>query len=223
MNFTKLPTMKISNPFSNSPVIAEKINWILKMGSYTVIILLITLLGFGIFYLNIKYEQNILMNHKVSIETDKAFKGQSGIVIDATTDIIKREGKLDDNIAKQYAIWIFDSAAKYAVDPMLLLSVISIESRFDYKAVSPTGPIGLMQIAASYHKDKATAAQLFDPQRNIQVGAQILKEYSDMSSSIVETLLRFNGSLGGAPVYATKVILNKRKFEAEVMTAMIKS
>lgn len=223
MKYNKLPMMEIKNPLSLTPTISAKINKILRGIKYTVITAVIATAGVSAFYLNVKHEQNILLSQKLLQETDKAASGQSSVVLDATKDIIKREGKLSDNVAKQYAIWIFDSAAKYAVDPMLILSVIFIESKFNYKAISPTGPIGLMQIASSYHRDKATTAELFDPKKNIQVGTQILKEYGDMSSSAIETLLRFNGSLGGAPIYATKVLYNKNKFETEVMTAMTKA
>ena len=213
--------MVIRNPF-DSPKITEKlvtIGNIVKIGAYTVSAIAIVSCAM---YLNIKNEQRIELDQKVQFQTDKALKQQSGVVLDATAEIIKREGGLDLSLAKQYAVWIFDSAAKYAVDPMLILSVISIESKFNYKAISPTGPLGLMQIASSYHRDKATPAELFDPKKNIRVGTQILREYSDRSNTQIETLLRYNGSLGvESPIYATKVLQNKRKFENEVMKAVV--
>lgn len=215
MKHTRLPTINIQ-PYRRP---TKFITW----AKSVIILISICILSIAVFYLNVQQEQNILLNQKIDQETNKATNGEPSVLIDATKNIIKREGKVDDKTANQYAIWIFDSAAKYAVDPMLILSVIFTESKFDYKAISPTGPIGLMQIASAYHRDKATAAELFDPKKNIQVGTQILKEYSELSNSVVETLLRYSGSLGQAPVYATKVMRAKFKFEAEVMSAMIKS
>lgn len=223
MIYNKLPKLKIKNALSANPVIDVGLN-ILKISKYILIALIIFALSVCAFYLNIQNEQRLILNQKMSLESDKAIKEKSGVLIDAAANIIEREGKISLPLAKQYAVWIFESGAKYAVDPLLILSVISIESKFDYKAVSSTGPLGLMQIAFSWHKDKVnSSAELFDPKKNIQVGTQILKEYDNTSSTTIETLLKYNGSLGQAPVYAVKVLNNKRRFETELMNAVVAS
>lgn len=173
----------------------------------------------ALLYLNIKHEQTILLSQKLSLES---VQSTPNTVLDTTKKIIAREGNLDSNTAKQYANWIFEYATKYAVDPILILSVVSVESRFDYKVTS-AGAIGLMQIIPAYHKDKTNPSELFDPKKNIQVGTQILKEYSDNSKSTLETLLRYNGSLGAAPNYALKVMKVKLKFESEIFKAISKA
>lgn len=185
--------------------------------------LLVCILIASAFYLNLKHEQTILFQQKLHAESSQVLPNVlPNTVLDTTKKIIAREGNLDSDTARQYASWIFEYGAKYAVDPILILSVVSVESRFDYKANSG-GAIGLMQIIPAYHKDKTSPPELFDPKKNIQVGTQILKEYSDSSRSTVETLLRYNGSLGAAPSYALKVLKAKLKFESEIFSAIRKA
>ena len=41
---------------------------------------------------------------------------------------------------------VVEESAKHSLDPMLVLAVMKVESRFDHRAVSPQGALGLMQI-----------------------------------------------------------------------------
>ncbi len=66
-------------------------------------------------------------------------------------------------------------ARKYAVEERLVLAVIEVESRYDSRAVSPRGAIGLMQLMPK------TAARFavgdpYDPSENIDGGVRYLKE-----------------------------------------------
>ncbi|HEX9427028.1 MAG TPA: lytic transglycosylase domain-containing protein [Candidatus Polarisedimenticolia bacterium] len=72
-------------------------------------------------------------------------------------------------------------ARKYAVEERLVLAVIEVESRFDARAVSPRGAIGLMQLMPE------TAARFaignpYDPTENIDGGVRYLKELLDRYS-----------------------------------------
>jgi len=221
MQYNKSPDVRILRPLSFTPKIKNKLYRITLFLKITFVALFIVALGAGVFYLNVINEQSILLKNKVTSETNKAVALESGIVIDATAAIIKREGNLPIEVAKKYALWIYDAGVRHNVDPILIMSVMAVESKFDYRAISPTGPIGLLQIAYTWHKEKTTQSGLFDPKNNINVGTQILKEYSDKSSTEVEMLLRFNGSLGSAPVYAMKVLSHKKKYSKEIMDAIV--
>ena len=214
MKTNKLPSTVVWKIFSSITKILE--SQIFKVTKYITYFGLAAALVLGILYLNVIKEQVFYLQNKP--QTTAIYT--SGIILDKTAAIIARDGHLPAAVAKKYSIWIYEAAAKYSLDPILLLSIIYTESRFNYKAVSPTGPIGLFQIASSYHKEKATKAALFDPKINIMVGAQIVREYSNMSSGIIETLLRYNGSLGQGTSYASKVIRTKHKYDAEIMKAV---
>ena len=71
--------------------------------------------------------------------------------------------------------------SEVGLDPLLVLAVIAVESRFNPIAESGMGAKGLMQIIPRFHLDKLRAAggedAVFDPESNILVGARILQEY----------------------------------------------
>jgi soluble lytic murein transglycosylase-like protein len=83
-----------------------------------------------------------------------------------------------------YADLIHAAASKTGVDENLIRKVISQESNFNPRAVSPKNAEGLMQLlpqtAARY-----SVANIFDPKQNIDAGAQYLKDL----------LLRYGGNV----------------------------
>jgi hypothetical protein len=214
MKINKLPKMVILKPFASIPKIMESQTF--KVIKYTTYVLIAIVLLGSVMYLNVIRDQTLYLQNKPVAEAPQ----DTGTVLEKTTAIIVRDGLVPVAVAKKYAVWIYEAAAKYSVDPVLMLSVMYTESKFNYKATSPTGPIGLFQIAASMHKDKTTATALFDPHNNIDVGAQILSEYRNLSKSTVETLLRYNGTLGEAPDYAYKVLNIKKRYDNEILKAV---
>lgn len=187
-----------------------------------VVAILIAIFAVGAYVVNVQHNMQKEKAALVVSEMNQAVAG-TGIVIDTTTNIIVREGKVPVELAKKYAVWIYEASMKHRVDPVTILAIMSNESKFNYKAVSPTGPIGLMQVAASWHKDKVGApAELFDPKKNIDVGAQIIAEYGSRTNNEAEMLVRYNAQPGYAPVYAMKVLATKRKYDNEITEAIVK-
>lgn len=83
-------------------------------------------------------------------------------------------------------------------DPLLILAVMAIESRFNPFAESPVGAQGLMQVMSKVHHDKfadmgGTKAAL-NPVANIKVGSLILKEYVARDGSVEGGLKRYVGA-----------------------------
>lgn len=76
------------------------------------------------------------------------------------------------------------SAERYGVDPLLLASIVEVESRFDPRAVSQRGATGLMQVLPST-AGAASRSELYDPQVNLDAGARYLRRL----------LRRFDGDL----------------------------
>ncbi|MES2025694.1 MAG: transglycosylase SLT domain-containing protein [Pseudomonadota bacterium] len=84
------------------------------------------------------------------------------------------------------------------LDPLLILAVMAIESRFNPFAESPVGAQGLMQVMSKVHHDKfaemgGTQAAL-NPVANIRVGSLILKEYVARGGSVEAGLKRYVGA-----------------------------
>jgi len=99
------------------------------------------------------------------------------------------------------------------VDPLLLVAVMAIESRFNPFAESPMGAQGLMQVIPKWHPDKVDVKSdkgaMFNPDTNIRVGALVLKEYIQSTGSVERALQQYNGSSDPATPYANKVMAVK--------------
>lgn len=63
----------------------------------------------------------------------------------------------------------------YGLESALLHAVISVESHYDPKAVSPKGAAGLMQLMPQTAK-RYGVADAFDPRQNLNGGAQYLRD-----------------------------------------------
>ena len=110
------------------------------------------------------------------------------------------------------------AALEVGLDPLLVLAVISVESRFNPIAESVMGAKGLMQIIPKYHLDKLRAAggedAVFDPESNIHVGARILQEYVHRTGTLEAGLQFYNGALrDNTAQYARKVLAERDRLE----------
>jgi len=101
------------------------------------------------------------------------------------------------------------------VDPLLIIAVMAIESRFNPIAQSEGGAIGLMQVIPRFHTDKLDIARgksMLDPRINIQLGARVLKEYIRRGGTDVAGLQLYNGASADASnVYANKVLGERQR------------
>jgi hypothetical protein len=122
--------------------------------------------------------------------------------------------------ARVYVDLAYKSAKQYKLDPHLVLAVMSIESSFIPNAQSHAGAQGLMQVLTRVHKEKfipyggVTAA--YDPESNIKVGSQILREYLVRNGSEADALKSYVGAAlmdndGG---YGYKVLSQKARIQA---------
>jgi len=88
-------------------------------------------------------------------------------------------------------------AAKYAIDPFLIMALIRQESAFNPKAVSSANAHGLMQLLPSTARrlargmqlPRSTAARLHDPDVNIQFGmryfSDLLKQFDGQTEKVL--------------------------------------
>ncbi|MFT3848923.1 MAG: transglycosylase SLT domain-containing protein [Propionivibrio sp.] len=103
------------------------------------------------------------------------------------------------------------------IDPLLILSIIAIESKFNPFAESSMGAKGLMQVIPRFHTDKlpagASERSLLDPVVNVQVGVKVLEEAIRRQGGLVAGLQQYAGSSDPEGAYATKVLAEKERLE----------
>jgi soluble lytic murein transglycosylase len=101
---------------------------------------------------------------------------------------------------------ILEESSGYGLDPMLVLAVIDVESKFQYGAVSPAGARGIMQIlpyvAKSLvqkiglhqlsHSKSFRPEFLDDPVLNIKLGVYYLHDLKKSFRNLTHTLTAYN-------------------------------
>lgn len=110
------------------------------------------------------------------------------------------------------------AARDVGLDPLLVLAVISVESRFNPIAESVMGAKGLMQIIPKYHRAKLSEhggdEAVLDPESNIFIGTRILQEYVYRTGSLEAGLQFYNGAFwDGSTQYAQKVMAERERLE----------
>lgn len=92
----------------------------------------------------------------------------------------------------------YATAGEIKLDPLLILSVMAIESGFNPFAESPVGAQGLMQVMSKVHHDKfqelGGVKAALNPVANIKVGSLILKDYVKRGGSIEAGLKLYVGA-----------------------------
>ena len=119
----------------------------------------------------------------------------------------------------------YRAADDSGLDPLLVLAVISIESRFNPIAESYMGAKGLMQIIPKYHRARLSEhggdEAVFDPESNILVGTKILQEYVYRTGTLEAGLQTYNGASRDATAqYAQRVLAERERFEQAVRAAL---
>ena len=104
------------------------------------------------------------------------------------------------------------------LDPLLIIAVMAVESRFNPIAESVVGAKGLMQVIPKYHAEKfrefGGAKSVFDPETNILVGSQIIKEYLNRTGSLNSALQMYVGSSTDTDAsYIIKVMDEKQRLQ----------
>ena len=158
-----------------------------------------------------------------------AAEGGSVPVLAVETPLEREQRTVAEYIAKRYRIAdaaadalravAYRAADQHRVDALLILAVMAIESRYNPVAESVMGAKGLMQVIAKYHPEKLSdhggEQALLEPEVNIMVGAQILREYYRRFGDVETTLQMYAGALDEpTSQYSNKVLAEKARLEA---------
>jgi soluble lytic murein transglycosylase-like protein len=118
---------------------------------------------------------------------------------------------------------IFDEALRAGIDPALAFEIVRLESRFNPRAVSAVGAIGLTQVmprTAVFYDSTLTRDDLFDPATNLRIGLRFFRDLLERYDyDLRMALLAYNrgpsrvGDIlarGGDPAngYASRILLN---------------
>jgi soluble lytic murein transglycosylase len=104
-----------------------------------------------------------------------------------------------------YKTYIQNSALEYRLDPLLIFSVITEESRFNNKAVSNVGAVGLMQLMPKTSREIAkilkvknfSVQMLTIPEVNIRFGSYYLKQLiGRYDGNLILALSAYNAGIG---------------------------
>jgi soluble lytic murein transglycosylase-like protein len=97
--------------------------------------------------------------------------------LDRARSLIEYSGRF--NIAADLAAMIYDIASEEGIDPEVGFRLVYVESRFNHRAVSTAGAIGLAQVlpaTAQYFVPDVKAEDLYDRELNLRIGFRYLKD-----------------------------------------------
>lgn len=136
------------------------------------------------------------------------------------TDWLAKRYKIASSASSMLVGAAYESAQAVKIDPLLILAVMAIESRFNPYAESSVGAQGLMQVMSKVHHDKfddhGGVNAALNPVANIQVGAKILKDMIRRAGSTEAGLKLYvgAGNLASDGGYADKVMAEHARLRA---------
>jgi soluble lytic murein transglycosylase-like protein len=131
--------------------------------------------------------------------------------------VVARRYRIARESAREMVRAAYREGRRNDVDPLLILAVVAVESRFNPIAESEQGAVGLMQIVPRFHMDKVAAngaASILLPHANIAVGTRILKESIRRGGTEAAGLQLYNGAADDETrAYANRVLSERRRLE----------
>ncbi len=134
------------------------------------------------------------------------------------TEYIAKRYRVSESAVSGYVAAAYRAGEQYSVDPLLILAVMAVESRYNPVAESGVGAKGLMQVMPKFHLEKLAdhggEEALLEPEVNIEVGARILREYQRRFHDTEAALQMYAGAFDEpTSQYANKVLAEKARLE----------
>lgn len=145
-------------------------------------------------------------------EDDESLSGEMARV----RDWVSRQYRVSSLVLEPVLLAAQEAGRHAGIDPLLIVAVMAVESRFNPFAESQSGAQGLMQVIPRFHMDKIGKAKgedaLFDPELNVKVGTLILREGLRRYGSLQGALQYYGGALSDPDAeYARKVLAVKQR------------
>ena len=129
-------------------------------------------------------------------------------------------------VSKIYALQVvsvvYDTAARTHTDPMILLAIISVESRFNQHAMGTQGDIGLMQISPRWQQQLILEGggewPAWEVESNILLGARVLKRCMNQTKDITHALACYNTG----PKYVGLIVDRQLRFQKLIKPKAVK-
>ncbi len=134
------------------------------------------------------------------------------------TEFIVKRYRVSEQAVAGFVSTAYRAGDQYAVDPLLILAVMAVESRYNPVAESQVGAKGLMQVMPKFHLDKLSdhggEHAVLEPEVNIVVGARILREYLRRFGDTEAALQMYAGAFDEpTSQYAAKVFAERARLE----------
>ena len=125
---------------------------------------------------------------------------------------------------RNYSEYVEKYANEENIDPLLCYAIIKAESNFNPNAVSKSGAKGLMQLMDETAQDVAINAvieytgneNLFEPEKNIQLGIKYYAQLKSIYNSDVLSLTAYNAGIGNVKKWKDDGILDIEKEEENI-------
>lgn len=134
------------------------------------------------------------------------------------TEYIAKRYRVSESAISEYVAAAYRAGEQYSLDPLLILAVMAVESRYNPVAESGVGAKGLMQVMPRFHLEKLAdhggEDAILEPEVNIEVGARILREYQRRFHDTEAALQMYAGAFDEpTSQYANKVFAEKARLE----------
>jgi len=164
-------------------------------------------------------ETSLQPQHPAQAEAARADAGQR-----ALANYLARRYRVAFEPTEELVHTAFAAGRLTGIDPLLILAVISVESRFNPIAESDYGARGLMQVVPRFHLEKLALhggeATVLGPMTNTPVGAQILNEYIERAGSLEAGLQVYAGAAEDpARGYAQRVLAEQQRLAQVLQSA----
>lgn len=138
----------------------------------------------------------------------------------ALAAFIARRYRVAEEASQLFVRSAYDAGSELAVDPLLILAIMAIESSFNPVAQSSMGAMGLMQVIPRFHPEKLEdhggQQALLDPAINIRVGAKVLHEYMRRYGNMQPALQKYAGAFDEPNAHYTNKVMAEKALLMQV-------